>query len=111
MKKDPLHKIKHLKSMAKFMAKNVALDCGFSIKELKQFMTVNNAINIIKENAKKDKDGNLLVNEKIIEKIHFEISSWLIGVNLAKLAAQDLLDCFWDEKKNCMIFSKKESSS
>lgn len=111
MGKDPLHRVKHLKKMAKFMAKNVALDCGFSINELKQYMTVRNAVNIIRENAKKDDDGNLLVNEKIIEKIHFEISSWLIGVNLAKMAAQDLLECFWDDKKNCMVFSKKDSTT
>lgn len=110
MKKDPLHKIKHLKKMAKFMAKNVALDCGFSINDLKEYMTVKNAENIIKEYAKKDIEGNLLVNEEIIEKICFSMSEWLIGVNLAKLAAQDLLNCAWDSKKNCMIFSKKESS-
>jgi hypothetical protein len=105
--KDPLHRIKNLKKLAKHLAKSVAEDCGLTIDDLKEYMTVKNAINIVKENAKKDKNGELLINTKILEKICLEMSGWLLGVNLAKLASQDVLDCYWDNKKNCMVFKKK----
>lgn len=105
--KDPLHRIKDIKKLAKHLAKVVAVDCGFTIDELKQFMTVKNAINIIKEQAQKGKDGEFLINTKILENICSEMSGWLLGVNLARLASDDKLDCYWDDKKDCMVFRKK----
>ena len=105
--KDPLHRIKDIKRLAKHLAKNVAVDCGFTIDELKQFMTVKNAINIIKEKAQKDENGDFLINTKILETICLEISGWLLGVNLARLASDDKLDCYWDDSKDCMVFRKK----
>jgi hypothetical protein len=106
--KDPLHRIKDIKKLAKHLAKNIAMDCGFTIEELKQYMSVKNAINIIKEHAQKDKDGEFLINTRILETICVDMSGWLLGVNLAKLAADDKLDCYWDSKKDCMVFKKKD---
>lgn len=106
--KDPLHKIKNITKLAKHLAKNVAKDCGLTIEDLKEYMTVKNAIELVKEHAHKDENGEFLINTKILEKICFSISGWLLGVNLAKLAAQDELDCYWDNKKNCMVFKKKK---
>ena len=37
-----------------------------------------------------------------------DMSGWLLGVNLAKLAADDKLDCYCDSKKGCMVFKKKD---
>lgn len=106
--KDPLHRIKDIKKLAKHLAKNVAVDCGLTIEDLKQYMTVKNAISIIKENAKINEKGEFLINTKILEKICLEMSGWLLGVNLAKLASDDVLDCYWDNRKNCMVFKKKK---
>ncbi len=108
MSEDPLHKIKDIKKLAKHLAKNVATDCGFTIDELKEYMTVKNAIEIVKQHSKINKNGEYLINTKILEDICLDISSWLLGVNLAKLAGEDILDCFWDNKKNCMVFKKKK---
>jgi hypothetical protein len=105
--KDPLHRIKNIKRLARHLAKTVAEDCGLTIEDLKQYMTVKNAISIVKENAKQDEHGEFLINTKILEKICLDMSGWLLGVNLAKLASEDLLDCYWDSKKNCMVFKKK----
>jgi len=56
-----------------------------------------------------DDNNNPLLNEKQNQKIFEEISVWIHNVGLAKLAAQDLVECAWDDELNEMVFWQKET--
>lgn len=111
--KDPLMKITNISKFAKFIVQNTIQDCGIEIKtkEIKQYINNTNVEGIVRQYAKKDKHNNLMVNNKIVQKIQNELMNWILGVSLAKMAAKDELDCYWDSKRNCMIFSNKEEKS
>lgn len=104
-----IYEITHLNAFAKSLGVNVAKDSGFSIKELKRYIKVSNIKNIIKQYAKKNKYGNLVINDEAAQNICSDIFDWLIGANLAELAAEDVIDCYWDDEQNCMMFKTKEN--
>ena len=49
----------------------------------------------------------LLPCQKYKQKRYDEILDWLIGVELAKMAADDKLECYWDDEANEMVFKGK----
>jgi hypothetical protein len=101
-----IYEITSLNGFAKSLGKQVARDGGFSSKELKSYINVKNIKNIITQYASK-KRGKFYIDEERTHKVCEEIFDWLTGVNLAKLAAQDYLECYWDDKNNTMVFKKK----
>ena len=108
--KDPLMKITNVAKFSQFIVYNTIKDCGIEIKrkEIKNYINNKNIEEIVKQYAHRDKNNNLMVNNRIVQKIQNELMDWILGVTLAKLAAKDELDCYWDSKRNCMIFSTKE---
>lgn len=108
--KDPLMKITNISKFSQFIVYNTIKDCGIEIKrkDIKQYINNKNIEEIVRQYAKRDKHNNLMVNDKIVQKIQSELMDWILGVSLAKMAAKDELDCYWDSKRNCMIFSPKE---
>lgn len=106
-KNDPLLKIKNMKKFVRFLAINTAKGCGIDLKndKIKNYINGNNIRQIIKQYAKNNPHGDILINNKILAKIQDEITSWILGVVLAKSAAKNELDCSWDDQKNCMIFN------
>lgn len=111
--KDPLMKITDIDKFAKFLAYNTVQDCGIDIKrrEIKNYITTKNVEEIIIQYAKRDKKNNLLVNGKILDKIQNDLMDWVLGVSLAKMAAKDELECYWDTERDCMVFATKENDS
>ena len=101
-----IYEIKSLNGFAKSLGKQVAREGGFSVKELRGYITVSNIKNMIKQHASKQR-GKLYIDEDRTHQVCEEIFDWLTGVNLAKLAAQDYLECYWDDKQNTMVFNKK----
>jgi hypothetical protein len=106
-----MYQIKHINKFAKSLGKMVAKDAGFSQKELQSYISVTNIKNLIKEHCVADKKGNLFIDEDQTSEVCNEIFGWLAGVDLAKLAAEDELDCYWDNKSNEMVFKKKEKKN
>lgn len=106
-----MYEIKHLNKFAKSLGKMVAKDMGFSHKELKSYITVSNIKNLIKQHCHVNKRGQLLIDEDQASIVCNEIFDWLLGVDLAKLAAEDELDCYWDDKINQMVFKYKEKKN
>lgn len=102
------YKIKNIDKFAKYIGRLVAKQSGFTSKEFKSYINISNIKNIIYNHAEKIDDGSIALNEKTTNIIYSEIFDWLVGVDLAKLAADDILDCYWDNKRNCMIFKNKE---
>ena len=101
-----IYEIKSLNSFSKSLGKQVAKQSGFSKNELINYITVKNIKQMVRLHASKQK-GKMYIDEKRTLKICGEIFDWLVGVDLAKLAAQDKLECYWDDKKNTMVFKKK----
>ena len=48
------------------------------------------------------------MNYKILHRICEEINTWVLGIELAKLASLDSVETYWDDQKNCMVFSYKK---
>lgn len=56
-----------------------------------------------------DDNDRPLLNQDINEQIYCSVITWIHNVGLAKLAAQDLIECAWDDKANEMVFWSKET--
>tara|TARA_B100001778_G_C18423522_1_gene554377 strand:- start:439 stop:771 length:333 start_codon:yes stop_codon:yes gene_type:complete len=103
-----IYEIKNLGQFAKGLAKEVARSSYFSFEQLKNYITVKNIKNIIKDYASKDKKGCYVIDEIKANAACEDILDWLIGVDLARMCAEDILDCYWDDKQNCMVFMEKK---
>ena len=101
-----MYEITQLGPMAKRLGKAIAKDGNFTVDELKEYISVSNIKQIIKEFSM-IKDGRLFIDEDGMEQAAEQVHNWLIGVDLAKLAGQDKVNCYWDDEKNCMTFEEK----
>ena len=83
---------------------------------LDDYISVNQMINMIKNECLGfDEEDHPLLDETTNEKIFENTAVWIHNVGLAKLAAQDLVECAWDNELNDMVFwvkeNKKESNA
>jgi len=51
-----------------------------------------------------DDSDRPIMNQKINESIYEQVAVWIHNVGLAKLAAQGLIECAWDDNENEMVF-------
>jgi hypothetical protein len=58
-----------------------------------------------------DDEDRPLLDEATNEKIFEDTAIWIHNVGLAKLAAQDLVECAWDNEYNDMVFWVKEKKA
>lgn len=83
--------------------------CDTSNDDLNDYITLTQIINMVKENCKGfDEEDRPLLDEDTNEKIFEDTAVWIHSVGLAKLAAQDLIECAWDDENNEMVFWTKE---
>jgi hypothetical protein len=74
-------------------------------ENLDEFISINQVINVIKQNSLgQDDEEYYVINELIFDDIFNEIRNWLYEVGLAKLAAKGYVDCAWDNESNSMTF-------
>jgi len=106
--KDPLYKIKNLTTMAKHLGKDVARHRSIPITKMKEYITPREIKSIIKIYAVQDDHGDLLVNNKILQEICNEVDGWVLGLELARMASKGILESYWDDKSNCMVFAHKD---
>lgn len=77
---------------------------------LDNYISLDQMIGLVKSNCLGYDDNNYpLLNEETNQKIFEDITVWIHNVGLAKLAAQDLVECAWDDKLNEMVFWHKET--
>lgn len=105
---DKLVKIKNLTRAAKHLGKDIAKQRKIPLCKFKEYITVKEIKNIIKQFALEDEAGGCLINYKILHKICEEINTWVLGIELAKLASLDSVETYWDDERNCMVFSYKK---
>lgn len=101
-----MYEIENIKVFAKSLGKRVAQDCGFSVKELKSSISVNNVCALVKEHST-IQDGVRYIDEEMAYVVCEEVLNWILGVSLAKMAANDEIDCYWNDEHNCMMFMFK----
>lgn len=75
---------------------------------LDDFISLGQIINMVNEECLGfDDEDRPLLDEQSNERIFENTSIWIHEVGLAKLAAQDLVECAWDDEQNEMVFWKK----
>jgi len=76
---------------------------------LDEYVSIDQIINLVKnECVGFDDENRPLLDEDTNEKIFENTAVWIHNVGLAKLAAQDLVECAWDDELNEMVFWHKE---
>lgn len=95
-------------------AKNI---CESYSENLDDYISMGQMINLIKDNSVGVDDENRpLLDEDANIKIFEETSVWIHNIGLAKLAANNLVQCAWSSEENTMIFwtetaEKKDESN
>ena len=85
-----------------------------NMDNLDDYITINQVIGVIKEYASGlDDNDHYIINEDISENIYLDIVEWIYDVGVAKLAAENKIECAWDDDLNKMIFwiPKNDKSS
>jgi len=73
--------------------------------DLDSYISVRQMVNLVKSECVGFDDNNRpLLNEDANEKIYESTITWIHNVGLAKLAADGLVECAWDDKQNEMVF-------
>ena len=84
--------------------------CDTSEDDLNGYISLNQIFGLVKEHCHGyDDEDRPLLNEDSNEQIFEDIAIWIHDVGLAKLAAQDLIECAWDNDQNEMVFWAKEN--
>jgi len=80
---------------------------------LDEYISITQMINLVKtECVGFDDNDRPLLNEDANEKIYNSAITWIHNVGLARLAAQNLVECAWDDESNEMVFwANQETSS
>lgn len=81
-------------------------------ENLDEFISAGQMLNMIKKECVGfDDQDRPLLDENSNERIYENTAVWIHNVGLAKLAAQDLIECAWDDESNEMIFWAKKKVS
>jgi hypothetical protein len=77
---------------------------------LNNYISIDQMIGLVKSNCiGYDDNNNVLLNEEKNQQIFEEAATWIHNVGLAMLAAQDLVECAWDDELNEMVFWHREA--
>lgn len=86
--------------------------CENHTDDIDSYISLSQMINLVKSQCLGfDDEKRPLLDEDTNEKIFEDAAIWIHNVGLAKLAAQDLVECAWDDNVNDMIFWAKEKST
>lgn len=104
--------VNDLTHLASSIRKNAAMGIGDTEnQDLDSFMSIGQVENVILENTDKDEDNNIIMDEDQYNSIFDEVTDWIINSGLAKLAAEDKIQCAWDDEQNCMVFWHNETTN
>lgn len=74
-------------------------------EDLEKYVTINQVCQMIAENAMgKDDEDHYVITKEGYNFLFAQIKTRIYNSGLSKLAAKNLLECAWDEKKKTMIF-------
>jgi len=101
-------KITKPNALAKYIGKLVAEESGFTVKDMKKLISVKQIKGYVEEVAEKDEDGGMMVNQQYMQDICDLVHGHLVGFDLTKAAAEGMLECYWDDTENTMMFKAIE---
>lgn len=104
---DPLVKIKDMNKMAKGIGKDVARNMNIPLDEFKAYIKPKEIKSIIKQYCI-EKEDDYLINTVILKKIFSTVNSWVVGIQMSKLAGENKIEVYWDCDQNCAVFKNKE---
>jgi hypothetical protein len=93
------YEITRVNEFAKKIGKVVAKEIYMSMDELKKSISVKNIKGIIYEYSDTSEEGYPILTTSQLNMVCEDIFSWLAGVRLAKEAADDKLECYWNKEK------------
>ena len=97
----------YVTQMREAAANSISPDCKDNLDE---YISLGQMTNLVEEFCLGHDDENRpLLDEDTNEFLFEEIALWIHNIGLAKLAAQDLVECAWDDKVNEMVFWAKET--
>jgi len=100
--------VRDMDGFAKRIGLHVAEYMEIPRKQLKNYIKVFNIKEISKQYCT-EKDGRYFIDDQSIDSIVEDVSDWIIGIDLAALAADDKLNCYWDDDLNEMVFQTAQS--
>ncbi len=89
---------------AKHLGRTVAREGGYEMREVKTLITVRQIKEYIKEVGQKDGKSYSISHEELDE-IFIKIHEHIVGYDLTKAAASGMLEMYWDDTKNNMMFT------
>lgn len=97
--------VNNLRNLAMSIRKNAALTFSETYTEdLDTFISIHQVETLIQNNSITDDGGALIIDEDQYDNIFEQVRDWIYNVGLAKLAAEDKIQCAWDDTLNVMIF-------
>lgn len=97
-------KITKPNALSKYIGKLVADEGGFTMADIKKLISVKQIKAYVTEVAKRDEDNALIVNSEDMQNICDMVYSHIVGFDLTKAAARGMLECYWDDEENTMMF-------
>jgi len=77
------------------------------LEELNEYISLPQIESLVQEKKLGTSKGKVLISDDIFEEIFSDVSQIIYGFALCKLAAQDKVDCAWDDENNEMVFWSK----
>jgi hypothetical protein len=110
---DEVHAIMNLDKYAAYIRRRAAISFSEDyVEDLNEFVTIKQTVDMIVEHSiGKDEKGLYLIDEKSHKRLFEEIRLRIYNSGLSKLAAKDVLECAWDEKKDEMVFWAKKKDA
>lgn len=97
--------VNDIEHLAISIRKNAALTFSGSYDEnLDDFITLCQVKHLIRENTTIDENNYMIMNEDQYDSIFTQVRDWIYNSGLAKLAADNKIQCAWDDESNSMIF-------
>jgi hypothetical protein len=97
--------INDLSQLALSIRKNAALSFSEThTEDLNMFITQHQVEQIILNHTSVNEEDMLVMHEDQYDSIFDEVREWIYQVGLSKLAAEDKIQCAWDNDSNSMIF-------
>ena len=97
------YELKDMDGFAKTIGLHVAETVGIPRKQLKQYIKVFNIKEISKQYCTEE-NGRYYIDDQSVDDIVQDVTNWVVGIDLAKLAASDKLECYWEDDINEMVF-------
>ena len=108
---DPQRKwmIEQPEEMAEAVSKLVGAEAGFSNNEVKVLLSIEQIIGYFKEFGEVTEDNEIHITSANLEDVCDALQAHIIGFDLTKCAASGMLDMFWSDEQDTMMFFKPDA--